>query len=103
MKVAILGGGEIGQAIKHIIKDADSLSVFDRNPERGEADIQKCISGADHIFMCVPSRAIRDLVDEINKYSAEDALVIVLSKGMVDGKFLFEILDDELDREYGFL
>tara|TARA_B100000745_G_scaffold219274_1_gene145988 strand:+ start:4242 stop:5006 length:765 start_codon:yes stop_codon:yes gene_type:complete len=103
MKAAIVGGGEIGQAIKYLIQEGIDISLFDIHPKRGDSSVAECLSDAAYIFVCTPSRAIREVIAHIHTYARKDALVVILSKGMADGKFLFEILDAELQRAYGFL
>ena len=88
-KIAILGGGQIGEALTSGLVEsgfnASDITVTNRTASRGEelksnygvnvtTDNAEAVDGADYIFASVKPYAILDLLSEINP--AKDAVVV---------------------------
>ncbi|MBK4137082.1 pyrroline-5-carboxylate reductase [Corynebacterium macginleyi] len=94
-KIAILGGGQIGEAlISGLVEsgfNAPDITVTNRTASRGEelksrygvnvtTDNAAAVDGADYIFASVKPYAILDLLSEINP--AKDAVVVSMAAGL---------------------
>ena len=94
-KIAILGGGQIGEALTSGLVEsgfnASDITVTNRTASRGEelksnygvnvsADNAAAVDGADYIFASVKPYAILDLLSEINP--AKDAVVVSMAAGL---------------------
>lgn len=84
-KVAVIGAGEIGQAIGNVIRrncanvefwDIDSTKV------EGQRMIMEVVSNVNIIFLCVPSWGMRKAIQDIYSYLSKDTIVVSLAKGM---------------------
>jgi glycerol-3-phosphate dehydrogenase (NAD(P)+) len=100
--VLIIGAGEIGQAIGHVLRKSamrPKVLFWDANPKkvpaRGELDV--LVARADFVFLCVPTLALRQVCRDIEPHLASHAVVVSLAKGVEpDGHFSDDILGDEL-------
>ena len=94
-KIAILGGGQIGEALTSGLVEsgfnASDITVTNRTASRGEelksnygvnvtTDNAEAVDGADYIFASVKPYAILDLLGEINP--AKDAVVVSMAAGL---------------------
>lgn len=94
-KIAILGGGQIGEALTSGLVEsgfsASDITVTNRTASRGEelksrygvnvtTDNAAAVDGADYIFASVKPYAILDLLSEIKP--AADAVVVSMAAGL---------------------
>ena len=88
-QIGILGAGELGQALGHVLEKAGSKVVYyDREDSRSTiASIEEAVKTSKIILICVPSAANRDVVREVAKHvdPANPPLVITFSKGVEKG------------------
>lgn len=86
MKIAIIGAGEIGQAIRFLIsKKGYEIKMWDKDPSKvaGEmGSLKDAVSKVDAIFVCIPSNFVRELIMEIKEIVSSETLIIGISKGM---------------------
>jgi glycerol-3-phosphate dehydrogenase (NAD(P)+) len=106
-KVLIIGGGRIGSAIRHLLRDDLSfVSVLDKSPEKSVMlkGKQETLQEAKIIFICVPSAGLPQAIKDINEQGNKDARVVVLTKGMMDGDaFMHEYLKENLSQDFYLL
>lgn len=85
--VVIIGQGEIGRAIKHLLKKTKHRVSI----ECWDIDIKACpmrkplgniIPKADVLFLCIPSWTIQSAVRDLNGYLKRDTVVVSVSKGL---------------------
>lgn len=122
-KVAVLGGGSFGTALANILaENGHHAQLWLRNAERAieinenhvnsrylpdfelhpelhaSTDIADVVSGADAIFMSVPSKSCRDVARDIAQYVQKDALLISTTKGIeIEGfKLMSQVLEEEV-------
>ncbi len=103
--ILFIGGGRIGHAVRALLCPGLEISVFDRNDSKCEMTLSKeeAFSGADIIFVCVPTRGLSAAVEDIRNF-AKDAKVVVLTKGMMDGDvFMHEYLSQNLTQDFYLL
>ena len=98
-KVVIIGAGEIGQAIKRpIFKNAEEVVLWDKDPVKvsPQKTLSDSMSGAEVIFFCVPSWAMRSALKSVELYLNKKAIVVSLAKGLEvsTGKTMAELLDE---------
>lgn len=111
-KVTVLGGGSFGTAIANIAainkhdvtlwmrseKQADDIRNNHENSRylpgyrlqenlRPSLDLQSAVAGADYVFVAVPSKAYRSVVEETVPHLQADAKLISLTKGIEPHSF----------------
>lgn len=121
-KIAVLGGGSFGTVIANIIaenghdvsfwmrsaevaaevnsshENAQYLPGYKLNPRvHARHDMQEAVTGAEIIFVAVPSSSFRPVVRDMMAYAPADAMLISTTKGIEAGsfKFMTQILEDE--------
>lgn len=119
---AVIGGGSFGTVIANILSDnkvktriwmrdktvADEINNThqnsyylpdtDLNPELvATTDLQECICDAQVVFICVPSKAFRDVARDMAMYVQPHQFLISTTKGIEANSFLLmsEVLEEE--------
>ncbi|MEH6568388.1 MAG: NAD(P)H-dependent glycerol-3-phosphate dehydrogenase [Halioglobus sp.] len=122
-RVAVLGGGSFGTVIANIIaanghptrlwmrnsQGAELINTTHENPEylpgyklhtnlSATTDLEQSIEKVDILFVAVPSKSFREVVQQLAHQLNEQVLVISLTKGIESPGFhlMSEILRDEL-------
>ena len=110
MHVTILGMGEIGSALSHILSGQKhvNLRCWDKNAAKApnQTSLEDSIRMADLIFVCVPSWNLRGALINISPFMSSSAGIISLAKGMEkeSHKTVDEILQElSGDRPFGIL
>lgn len=99
-KIAIIGAGEIGQAIIFLLRNANNIkiAVWDIDPLKikGENNISSAVSQAEIVFLCVPSWATRSAAKNLVPLLDSNTAIISLAKGIEHstGKFMSELLSE---------
>ena len=111
-QVTVLGGGSFGTAIANIAAmNNHNVTLWMRSEKQAEdirqncensrylpgyklhsrltpsLDLKSAVSGADYVFVAVPSKAFRAVVEESIPYLAEHARLISLTKGIEPHSF----------------
>lgn len=122
-KVAVLGGGSFGTAIANIMaNNGHQLTLWLRNDERAEeinqqhrnsaylpdyplnktltasTDLAESVSGADIVFMAVPSQSCRDVAKTLSHLIADNTILVSTTKGIEPGQFklMSQVLAEEV-------
>jgi glycerol-3-phosphate dehydrogenase (NAD(P)+) len=106
-KIAIIGAGNFGQAMAHILAskaeydvlmwDTDSSKVHDMKP------VEEVVSGAEIIFLCVPSWSLRSAAESLKQHISNHPIILCPTKGVEDGtlktsdEVLQEVFADSAD------
>jgi glycerol-3-phosphate dehydrogenase (NAD(P)+) len=104
VKVLAIGAGEIGRAISHLLlKRGLHVELWDRDPSRMTCHhtLEEMLPGADYVFLCVPSWALRAVATDIKaKGLNRQAVIVALSKGLEvkTGLGVAELLAETLPR-----
>lgn len=103
-KVCIIGYGEIGQALHHLLKPGVTrVTVWDRVKEkRSTSDsLEALVASADVVILSVPSWSLREVINDIHQSLRSAALVIYVSKGIdpETKEFPYEIIENNLSQE----
>jgi len=106
MKVSVLGCGALGQVIAGLIRENGiKPSVFDLTPKDGvtTTDLITCVTGAEVVFVCIPSFAVRECMHNLSELvkvgAIQDGTVVVnCSKGLETDTlgFLTDVIRKEL-------
>lgn len=101
MKIAIIGAGEIGTALHHILpKEGNEINLYDKQPGKvpGQKPLADVVAAADVLVFAVPSWVLRSAGAEIKPLLSKRTVVAFLSKGLEEGsgKTAFEVLSEEL-------
>ncbi|MEX0672707.1 MAG: hypothetical protein WDZ82_01155 [Candidatus Paceibacterota bacterium] len=109
--VLIFGGGEMGQALTHLVnvnESPDQAIVFDVNKNRSKCsadELREVLPKSRIIFISVPSHAIEHVTSVINELRSTDQPVVALTKGMTreSDRFTGEVLREELGESVAVL
>ncbi len=102
-KVCIIGYGEIGQALHHLLKPRITrVTVWDRVKEKrtDSEPLETLVASADIVILAVPSWSLREVINDINEALHSKALVIYVSKGIDPDtqKFPYEMIQSALSQ-----
>ena len=86
-KITVVGNGNIGQAIFHLLKQNKlnkNIEVYDADPLKNKngKTLKECATNADYIFLCIPSWVEEAVLLEIALCLKKGAILISLSKGI---------------------
>jgi glycerol-3-phosphate dehydrogenase (NAD(P)+) len=94
--VTIIGAGEIGSAIASLIKAPGvQIERWDKDTSKvpKQKSLDAAVTGADVVFLCIPSWHLREGVAEIRTFLRKKTIVVFLSKGIELGtKFTVDAL-----------
>lgn len=86
MKVSIIGVGEIGTALAHILHGQKEVEVtcWDKNASKlpNQITLEASLADADLVFLCVPSWNLRGAIMSIEPHLKPTAGVVSLAKGV---------------------
>ncbi len=100
--VAIIGVGSIGKALAFSLTKREdvTLRLWDKDPLRvpRQASLENTVSGADAVFLCVPSWIAAFALRDIAPFLSPDTVVVTLTKGVEpeQARFVPEVLDATL-------
>ena len=82
-KAALIGAGEIGQAIGRLLGNNNVDHLFwDKDPDKSAGDLSSVLSGADVIFFCVPSWNLREALFSAKERVKGSEILVFVSKGL---------------------
>ena len=85
-KAALIGKGEIGLAIGSLLeKNGIDHPFWDKDPERSTGELPDVLSGADAVFFCIPSWALREALSSAKDHLKGDEILVFISKGLESG------------------
>lgn len=95
-KITIIGYGELGRAIHKVLGNKKDLSIeiWDKKGRVSQKTLNDAVFSAEAVFVCVPSWCVREVLLDIKKYLAKNALVVCFAKGIEAKtlKFIDELL-----------
>lgn len=121
--VVVLGGGSFGTAIANMVadnghrvcmwmRDTNLLAAIEKNRENSKylpgyllnpaitytEDLQSACVNADIVFLAVPSKAFRTLLQQIKGYITPQHMLISTAKGIEEDRFLLmsQVIAEEL-------
>jgi len=84
MKIIFIGAGEIGMAINEIINKKDfEIMMWDKDISKvpNQLSIEETVKGADVIFLCVPSKFVREAIRSFFEFFGENYYCCKYFKG----------------------
>ena len=91
MKITMIGNGQIGSAILHLLKESEKskfeknlIEIYDKDETKNISGktLKECISDTDFIFLCIPSWHLDGILKEISLYIKSETILISVSKGI---------------------
>lgn len=99
LDVLILGYGEMGHAMEHLLADRHNLSIWDKFPDAGfsSAVLEQAVPEADFILFCLPVNPHREIVTQIEPLLKDNSICLSIAKGLDEaGQTAAQIFEDVL-------
>lgn len=83
MKVAIIGGGNMGSAIARALEQSgEMVFVYDSNEERRTASLKDAMDGADAVILAVKPQDFDGMMAAVKPHTTSDPFVISIAAGV---------------------
>jgi len=102
-KVAILGYGEMGHAMQHLLSENHACYLWDKYPEDDlkVQPLQDIIPLADFILFCLPVNPHREIIQQIKPLLKSNSICISIAKGLDEfGQTAAQIFEDVLGEDH---
>jgi glycerol-3-phosphate dehydrogenase (NAD(P)+) len=85
-RVLIVGYGEMGHAIEHLLKGKHLVAIYDSRPIPGLAtlDVEQEAAQADFLLLCVPASPHHDILARLAPRLQSHCICISIAKGLDD-------------------
>ena len=85
-RVLIIGYGEMGLAMQHLLGDRHELVFYDNRPIKGlePVDLEDEASRADFVILCVPTQPHREILSTLLPFLQKDCICLSIAKGLDD-------------------
>ena len=83
--ILIMGAGKIGSALEFLFNQAGrSVDKWDKDPKKvpGQKDLAQMSPAADFVFLCLPTKYVRDALQSLAPYIKKETILIPLAKGL---------------------
>ncbi len=82
--VLIVGYGEMGHAMHHLLDERHHLCIYDSRPVEGLApvDIEQEVASADFILFCIPTQPLEGVLKRLGTHLQEHTICLSISKGL---------------------
>lgn len=87
-RVAIIGAGEIGKAIAHVIGRKADAGMWDKDSTQVPGQmkpLEEVLRSTSIVFICVPSWAVREVAVQVAPLIQRNTTVVSLAKGIEQG------------------
>jgi glycerol-3-phosphate dehydrogenase (NAD(P)+) len=106
--VLIVGYGEMGHAMQHLLRARHRLAIYDTRPIAGLApvDVEREAASADVVLFCIPAQPLSKMLSMLGACLQGHAICLSISKGLDDlGRPPFRIYQETLraDQHYCLL
>ncbi len=83
-KVLIVGYGEMGRAMSHLLHNKHQLSIHDSRPVRDlpVINVDEQASLAEYILLCVPASPLQELLVRLAPLLRRDCICLSIAKGL---------------------
>ena len=95
-RVLILGYGEMGHAMEHLLNERQQLDIWDKYPQDGfqSAVLDDVAPEADIVLFCLPVNPHREIVERIAPKIKKSCLCLSIAKGLDEaGQTAAQIFD----------
>lgn len=104
LDVLILGYGEMGKAMQHLLADRHNLSIWEKFPSKGfsSAVLETAVPQADFILFCLPVKPHKEVATQIEPLLNDNSICLSIAKGLdQNGLTAAQIFEDVLgDRHH---
>ena len=104
--VLILGYGEMGHAMEHLLADRHNLYIWDKFVDAGHrsAVLEEATPKADFILFCLPVNPHREIVTQIEPLLKEHCICLSVAKGLDEaGQTAAQIFEEVLDGKHQYV
>ncbi|MEI7765259.1 MAG: NAD(P)-binding domain-containing protein [bacterium] len=105
MKILIIGNGQIGSAIFHLLKEnkqKKTIEIYDRDELKNDSGktLKECLENTDYVFLCIPSWHLEKALKDISIHLKNNTILISLSKGidMTSGKSVDQLIEKSIKK-----
>jgi glycerol-3-phosphate dehydrogenase (NAD(P)+) len=101
--VLIVGYGEMGHAMEHLLAPRHAITIWNRDPVAGlePVDLEAAAAQAGIVIYCIPLAALATMAGRIRPRLSADSLSLTMSKGLdEDGRTAPEVLAAAYDGQY---
>lgn len=105
LKVLILGYGEMGHAMQHLLKDRQHLDIWDKFPQANFQSVvlEDAAPQADIVFFCLPVNPHREIAKQIAPLLKKNCLCLSIAKGLDEaGQTAAQIFADVLGSQQAY-
>ena len=97
-RVLIVGYGEMGHAMQHLLQHRHQVTVWQRHPTEGDAHpLVQVAADKDVLVFCIPTGPLHRVVADLQQVLLPNTLIISIAKGLDDeGRPAFEAMSDAL-------
>jgi glycerol-3-phosphate dehydrogenase (NAD(P)+) len=82
-QITVIGAGEMGTALGKALEASNDVFWYDRNREKAKRyHPLEQVFGSELVFLCVPSKALKDVLSKAKPMLNSNTGVVCLSKGM---------------------
>lgn len=84
LNVLVLGHGEMGLAMEHLLKDQSQLNIWERHPKNKAQPVvlEDAVAHADIVLFCLPVNPHRKIAKQIAAYLKKTCLCLSIAKGL---------------------
>lgn len=104
-RVLILGYGEMGHAMEHLLKERQQLDIWEKYPQKNFRSVvlEDAAPRADIVLFCLPVNPHREIVKQIVPYLKENSLCLSIAKGLDEtGQTAAQIFSETLESHQPF-
>jgi glycerol-3-phosphate dehydrogenase (NAD(P)+) len=85
-RVLIVGYGEMGHAMEHLLKGKHLVSIYDSRPipDLASIDVEQEASLADFLLLCVPATPHHDILARLSPRLQSHCICLSIAKGLDD-------------------
>lgn len=98
-RILVIGHGEMGQAMSHLLQGRHQVSIWQRRPADGSQPLPLADAACDKdfIFFCVPTAPIHRIAEQVLSSLSRHTLCVSIGKGLDNnGRPAFQALTDAL-------
>lgn len=83
-RIFIIGYGEMGHAMEHLLADAHQLAIYDQQPIEGleSVDFDQETAQADFVLLCVPAFPHQQLLERLRPHLQKHCICLSIAKGL---------------------
>ena len=99
-KVLILGYGEMGHAMEHLLSARQQVDIWEKYPQPGFQSVilEESVPDADIIIFCLPVNPHREIVTHIEPLLKKSSICVSIAKGIDEaGQTAAHIFEDVLN------